>query len=109
MVIALRKPGRYRWIGFYRRLGGVICDRQQPARCARDTIRGVMRMVRIRARLLDVRSGVGAETPFRQRRKAQSQLSDDQEADRWQPECRWKNAGAAIAGHEWRSVAASTP
>jgi hypothetical protein len=86
----------------------VICDRQQPARCTRDTIRSIVRVVRIRARLLDVRSCVGAETPFRQRRKAQSQLSDDQEANRWQPECRWKNAGAAMAGHDWRSLAAST-
>jgi len=69
MLIAFGKPRRYRLIGFYRRLGGVICDRQQPTRCARDAVGGVVRMVRIRARPLDMRSGVGAETSFGKRRK----------------------------------------
>jgi hypothetical protein len=54
MLIAFGKPRRYRLIGFYRRLGGVICDGQQTTRCAGDTVGGVVRMVRIRARLLDV-------------------------------------------------------
>ena len=93
----------------YRRLGGLIDHRQQAARCARNTVCGVVRVVNARARALDMRSGVGAETPFGQRRKAQSQLGDDQEADRRQPECQWKNAGTSIAGHDWRSVVASTP
>jgi hypothetical protein len=70
MLIALRRPQRYRRIGFYKRLGRLICDRQQPARRARDAVGSVVRMVCIRARLLDMRSGIGAEAPFGQRRKA---------------------------------------
>jgi hypothetical protein len=54
----------------YRRLGGLIDDRQQAARCARNAVCGVVRMVHIRARSLDMWSGVGAETPFRQGREA---------------------------------------
>jgi hypothetical protein len=64
MLIAFGKPRRYQLIGFDRRLGRLISDRQQPARCTRDTVGRVVRMVRIRARPLDVRSGIGAKTPF---------------------------------------------
>jgi hypothetical protein len=71
----------------YRRLGSLIDDSKQAARCACNAVCGVVRMVRIRAGLLDVRSCVSPETPFRQRRKTQHQLSGDQEADRRQPEC----------------------
>jgi hypothetical protein len=93
----------------YRRLGSLIDGSQQAARCARNAVCGVVRMVHTRARSLDMWSGVSPETPFRQRRKAQHQLSRDQEADRRQPERRWKNDGASMAGHDWRSVAALTP
>jgi len=93
----------------YRRLRSLLDYSQQAARCACNAVCGVVSMVRTRARLLDVRTSVSPETPFRQRRKAQHQLSGDQKADRRQPERRWKNAGASMAGHDWRSVAAFTP
>jgi hypothetical protein len=57
-------------------------------------------MVRARAIGLDMRPGVGAESPFCQRRKGQNQLSGDQETNRRPPEWRWKNAGAAIEVHD---------
>lgn len=108
MLIALRKPRRCRTMRFYGRLGGLICDGQQSARCTGNALRGVMRMVHVRPRHLDVRTRVGAETPFGPGGNRQNQLSSDQETDRRQPECRWKNAGGAVACHDWRSVVAST-
>ena len=100
MLIALRESGEYRLKRFYRNLRGGVRRCQKTARCARGTVSGVVRMVRACAICLDMRPGVGAESPFRQRRKGQNQLSDYQETNRRPPEWRWKNAGAAIEAHD---------
>jgi hypothetical protein len=58
----------------------------KATRRARSTVRSVVRVVGARAIRLDMRPRIGAESPFRQRRKGQNQLSGDQETNRRPPE-----------------------
>jgi hypothetical protein len=99
MLIPLRKPARYRPQGFYGGLRGMIYNREQTARRARNTVCGVVGMVRARARGFNVWPRVRAELPLHQRGKGQQQLGGDQKTNRRPQECGWKSAAAAIEGH----------
>jgi hypothetical protein len=99
MPIPLRKPAKCRPNGFCGGLRGMIYNREQTARRARDTVCGVVGMVRARARSFDVWPGVRAELPLHQRGKGQQQLGGDQKTNRRPQECGWKSAAAAIEGH----------
>jgi hypothetical protein len=100
MLIPLRKPARCGPQGFYGWLRRMVYNPEQTARRARNTVRGVVGMVRACARGFDVWPRVRAELPFHQRGKGQQQLGGDQKTDRRPQECGWKSAGAAIEGHD---------
>ena len=99
MLIPLRKSARCGPQGFYGGLRGMVYNREQTARCARNTVRGVVGMVRARARGFDVWPRVRAELPLHQRGKGQQQLGGDQKTNRRPQECGWKSAATAIEGH----------
>jgi hypothetical protein len=99
MLIPLRKPARCRPQGFYGGLRGMAYKGEQTARRTRNTVRGVVGMVRTRTRGFDVWPRVRAELPLHQRGKGQQQLGGDQKTNRRPQECGSKSAAAAIEGH----------
>jgi hypothetical protein len=100
MLVTLGKSVRYRSKRFYRRLSRVVWQCQDATRAARNTIRRIVRMMRLRPSGLDVRPGVGAELALDQRSEGQQHLSGDQETNRRLQKYRLDDAGVPAVAHD---------